>query len=80
MAPFTAMAPGADWAMATRSSISSSSIQWHSSTNFFLSRVTITYPPPNVKALRYSVEKNSRRSTCFLSFVSFISGALLSIW
>ena len=40
--PFTAIAPGEDWAMATRSIISSSSIQWSSSTNLFFSRVTIT--------------------------------------
>ena len=42
MAPLTAIAPGEDWAIATRSSISSSSIQWYSSTNFFFIRVTIT--------------------------------------
>ena len=29
IAPLTAIAPGEDWAMATRSSISSSSIQWY---------------------------------------------------
>lgn len=59
IAPFTAIAPGADCAMAIKSSISSSSIQWYSSTNFFFISETITYPPPNVNALRYSVEKNS---------------------
>ena len=42
MAPFTAMAPGADCAMATRSSISSSSIQRSVSTNFFFMSVTMT--------------------------------------
>ena len=59
IAPFTAIAPGADCAMAIKSSISSSSIQWYSSINFFFISETITYPPPNVNALRYSVEKNS---------------------
>lgn len=42
MAPLTAIAPGEDWAIATRSSISSSPIQRYSSTNFFFIRVTIT--------------------------------------
>ena len=42
MAPLTAIAPGEDCAIATRSSISFSSIQWHSSTNFFFIKVTIT--------------------------------------
>lgn len=35
--------------------------------------VTITYPPPNVNALRYSVERNSFFSTCFLLFIRFVS-------
>ncbi len=42
MAPLTAIAPGEDWAIATRSSISSSPIQWYSSTNFFFISVTMT--------------------------------------
>ena len=42
IALFTAIAPGADCAMAIKSSISSSSIQWYSSTNFFFINVTIT--------------------------------------
>ena len=50
---------GEDWAMATRSNISCSSIQWYSSTNFFFISVTMTYPPPKVKALRYKVERKS---------------------
>ena len=65
IAPFTAIAPGADCAMAIKSSISSSSIQWYSSTNFFFISETITYPPPNVNTLRYSVEKNSVHKTDF---------------
>lgn len=35
--------------------------------------VTITYPLPNVNALRYSVERNSFFSTCFLLFIRFVS-------
>ena len=42
IAPFTAIAPGADWAMAIKSSISFSSIQLNSSTYFFFINVTIT--------------------------------------
>ena len=42
IAPLTAMAPGADWAMAMRSSISSSWIQCSSSTNFCFISVTMT--------------------------------------
>ena len=42
IAPFTAIGPGDDCAIATRSSISFSSIQWYSSTNFFFISVTIT--------------------------------------
>ena len=34
--------------------------------------VTITYPPPNVNALRYSVERNRFFSTCFLLFIRFV--------
>ena len=52
IAPLTATAPGDDWAIAIRSSISFSSIQCRLSTNFVFIRETITYPPPNVKVLR----------------------------
>ena len=48
---FTAIAPGEDWAMAVRSSISCSSIHPSSSTNFFRISGTITNPPPKVQAL-----------------------------
>ena len=51
MAAFTAIAPGQDWDRAIISSISFSSSQWSSSENFFFIKVTITKPPPNVKAL-----------------------------
>ena len=62
IAAFTAMAPGDDWARAVISSISSSLIQCSSSTNFFFMKVMITKPPPNVKALMYSVLKNNFQS------------------
>lgn len=47
----TAITPGQDWAMATRSMTSSWLIQWSSSTNFFWSIEMITMPPPKVQAL-----------------------------
>ena len=62
MAAFTAMAPGVDWARAVMSSISFSSSQCSSSTNFRFMKVTMTYPPPKVKALIYRVAKNRVRS------------------
>ena len=71
MAPLTAIAPGEDWAMATRSSISSSSIQWYSSTNFFFISVTMTYPPPKVNALKYNVDRNIFHNLCLYFWVSF---------
>ena len=51
LAAFTAIAPGEDCAMAAISSISSSVIQCSSSTNLRFIRVTMTNPPPKVKAL-----------------------------
>ena len=51
IAAFTAIAPGEDCAMAVKSSISSSSIQFNSSTNFFFINVIITNPPPKVNVL-----------------------------
>ena len=51
MAALTAMAPGEDWAMAVISSISASVSQPKPSTNFFFISVTMTNPPPKVKAL-----------------------------
>ena len=59
MAALTAMGPGEDWAMAVKSSISSSSSQWYCCTNFLRIRGMMTYPPPKVKALRVKVEENS---------------------
>ena len=53
------MAPGDDWAIAVRSSISCSSIHPSSSTNFFRISGMITNPPPNVQALSLSVDRNS---------------------
>ena len=51
IAPLTAMAPGEACASATMSSISSSSSQCSSSTNFFCISDTITNPPPKVNVL-----------------------------
>ena len=65
----TGGAAGADFAISTRSSISSSSIQCSSSINFFFISVTMTYPPPNVNALKYSVEKNTFRIFVHFSFM-----------
>jgi ribonucleoside-diphosphate reductase alpha chain len=55
---FTAMGPGADCPIATRSSISSSTIHFNSFTNRFCIKGTMTYPPPIVKALKVKVERN----------------------
>ena len=52
IAPLTALWPSALYAIVTKSNISSSSIQLYSSTNFFLIKETMTYPPPKVKALK----------------------------
>ncbi len=57
----TAIGPGADCAIATRSSISSSSIHLYFSTNFSRMSGTITYPPPKVKALSVKVAQKSRK-------------------
>ena len=62
IAALTAIAPGEDCANAVISSISCSSIQCSSSTNFFFIKVTMTKPPPKVKLLMYSVLKNSFQS------------------
>ena len=62
IAALTAMAPGEDCASAVISSISCSSIQCSSSTNFFFIKVTMTKPPPKVKLLMYNVLKNSFQS------------------
>ena len=59
MEALTAIGPGADCAIAVRSMISSSSIQWYFSTNFWRISGTITYPPPNVNALSVKVAPNS---------------------
>ncbi|MPN33501.1 hypothetical protein SDC9_180989 [bioreactor metagenome] len=59
IAPFIAIGPGADCAIAAKSNISSSSIQCNSSTNLLFNKVIMTYPPPKVKALKYNVEINS---------------------
>ena len=60
-ATFREIAPGEDWAMATVSSISSSVSHPSSSTNFFRISGMITNPPPKVKALMESMDKNSLR-------------------
>ena len=62
MAALTAMAPGLDCAKAARSSISSSSSQCSSSTNFRFMNVTMTKPPPKVKVLMYRVLRNNFQS------------------
>ena len=59
MEAFTAMAPGEDCAIAIRSSISCSSIQFSSSTKRLRINGTITNPPPKVQALSFNVEKNN---------------------
>ena len=76
IAALTAIAPGEDCANAVISSISCSSIQCSSSTNFFFISVTITYPPPKVNALRYKVDKNSFNSNFFLVLFSGILSIL----
>lgn len=65
VAALIAIGPGVISAMATRSANSCRLSQ--------LCCVTITYPLPNVNALRYSVERNSFFSTCFLLFIRFVS-------
>ena len=54
-----AMEPGLDWAMAVRSSISSSSIQCNPSTKRLRISGIIIKPPPKVQALSLKVERNS---------------------
>lgn len=65
VAALIAIGPGVISAMATRSANSCRLSQ--------LCCVTITYPPPNVNALRYSVERNRFFSTWFLLFIRFVS-------
>lgn len=62
IAALTAIAPGEDCANAVISSISCSSIQCSSSTNFFFIKVTMTKPPPKVKLLMYSVLKTASKA------------------
>ena len=69
----TAIAPGDDWAIAVRSIISCSSIHPSSSTNFFLMSGIMTNPPPNVKALSFSVDRNSVRYLFFAFFPGLFS-------
>ena len=59
------MGPGADCAIATRSSISFSSIQWYSSTNFFFIKVTII--PPFLVISLISVCYNAFRDNFIVS-------------
>ena len=61
IAALTAMAPGEDCASAVMSSISCSSIQCSSSTNFFFIKVTMTKPPPKVKLLKNSFQSRADR-------------------
>ena len=62
-----AMEPGLDWAIAVRSSISSSSIQCSSFTKRSRIKGIMTKPPPKVQALSLKVERNSCQYLFFLS-------------
>ena len=76
------MGPGEDCAMAVMSSISDSSSQPSSSTNFFFISETMTNPPPKVKALSRKVALNSCQRICdfFSSFFIFLKFSLRSFF
>ena len=61
-----AMDPGLDWAMAVRSSISSSSIQCSSFTKRSRIKGIMTNPPPKVQALNLKVDRNNCQYLFFL--------------
>ena len=68
----TGSGPGEDCVIAVISSISSSSNQPNSSTNFFFISDTITNPPPNVQALSINMDLNKIHKS-FAFFSVFIS-------